>query len=90
MTQKQYHNELVNLLTASEFALINPNIYWNTNHTDYYMTYKSGNYAACLQYMKQNKHLLTLEHTPEEHLEMSKQFIENTTEMWHILKNQYK
>ena len=75
MTEKQLEAKILTELTSSEIALINTNIYWNDKHVDYYMDYKSGNYAKCWEFLMKNRELLTIEHTPEKWKPIAENFI---------------
>ena len=77
MTQQEYFNKIVRLLTTKEGALINFNIFYNDQHHDFYMDYKMGSYEKCYKYLKKHRHLLTLEHTPERYKEQAKRNIIN-------------
>jgi len=49
---------IINNLTMDEIKLINERIYFNPDHIDYYIAYKCGEYDKCIEYLKNNRHLL--------------------------------
>lgn len=44
--------------TDEEISNINPKIYLNPEHLDYYMDFHLGEYQKCLDYLLENKALL--------------------------------
>jgi len=76
-TKEELTEKIMATFKPSEIALINTNIYLNPEHIDYYQNFHSGEYDKCLEFLTENKHLLTIEHTPEEHKEIAKKLLES-------------
>ena len=83
MTKEEFNKQLNSILTNEEMCFINTNIYFNPEYIDYYTSYHIGDYNYCLNFLKENKHLLTIEKTPEEFKGMAKILLSNK----HLAKN---
>ena len=66
MTSTQFNEKLNQELTIEELALINPNIYFNPEYTNYYNDYHSEKYQKCYDFLMENKNILKIENTPKE------------------------
>lgn len=54
----------------------------------YWKAYKKGDYEFCLNYLKQNRELLTIEHTPEHYKIMYMTMLEQFEDDEHIILDQ--
>jgi len=75
MVKHEFEAWVLDTFTPTELALINPNIYLNPKHIDYYETYHRGNYEECKTFLLENRHLLKLEHTPYKFRKVARQQI---------------
>jgi hypothetical protein len=82
ISKQQFEKKVSDLLNVRETLLLNFNIYFNPDHIEYYTSYHAGKYRKCLRYLSENKHLLTLEHTPE-------QFKENAVASLKMFGNEF-
>ncbi len=82
MTKSQFNLKTSTDLTATENALINFNIYHNEDHVEYHQNYQMGNYQWCYEYLISNRHLLTIEHTPEDQRDIAEMSIEIAKEFY--------
>ncbi len=64
MTKEELNKRTDRELTPTENALINFNIYYNEEHIEYYQNFQMGDYQWCYDYLIENRHLLTIKHTP--------------------------
>jgi len=71
----EFDKKLMETFSLAEIALINPNIYFNPEHVIYYMDYHLRKYDKCFEFLLKNRHLLTIEHTPEKHRELAKKIL---------------
>ena len=67
MNKHEFDSKLRKTFTFAELSLINPIIYFNEEHIDYYLNFKIGNYEECYDYLIENKSLLVIENLPEDH-----------------------
>jgi len=58
MTKEQFNNKIFSNFEREEINLINKNIYYNENHLDYYIKYKSEDYKYCYKYLIDNRNIL--------------------------------
>ena len=58
LTREQFLQAIMVEFTHAEQVLINPRIYLNEGHTDYYIKYHSEEYNYCFDYLKENRDLL--------------------------------
>ena len=77
MTKKEFNQQIDEVLTIEQQCLINTNIYYNPEHVNYYMAYHKGDYDFCINFLKENKHILVLEKTPKEFKQTAKMFLKN-------------
>lgn len=82
MTKDQFNAKTDSELTPTENALINFNIYHNAAHIEYYQNYHMGNYQWCYNYLMSNRHLLTIEHTPDDQRDIAEMSIEIAKELY--------
>lgn len=59
MTQEEQLNKILDTFTEEEIVNINPAIYSNPEHIEYWMAYHRGEYEWCFNYLLDNRHLLT-------------------------------
>jgi len=71
MTKEEFNNKIRDELSVTELALINFNIYYSEDHLRYYCNYHMGKYKKCYSYLMKNRHILTLEHTPDKYKELA-------------------
>ncbi len=81
VTKQEFSQWLVCELTAEELGLINPNVYLNPDHVDYYMAFKAGRYSECQKFLMDNRHLLTFEHTPAQYREYAEMNVAGMRQM---------
>jgi hypothetical protein len=72
LSQQEFANWIFKELTFSELALLNSNIYLHSDHVKYYQKYACGKFDWCKKYLIKNRHLLTIEHTPDEYKQIQK------------------
>ena len=84
MNKEQFTKSYLTLLTPTEIALINFNIFYNPDHNEYYRLYYSEKYQECYNYLIKNRHLLTIEHTPKKYIKVVPEFIENAKKILHV------
>lgn len=77
MTKEEFNIQLNEVLTDEQQCLINTNIYYNPKHINYYTSYHKGDYDYCINFLKENKYLLTLERTPSKFKAMAKMFLDS-------------
>lgn len=58
MNKDRFNLEIMDYFTIEEMSNINPRIYLNKDHIDYYMNYHLERYEWCLNYLKKNRNLL--------------------------------
>lgn len=59
-TAKELNSKLISVLTYEELAYLNPNIYLNEDHLEYYMEFNADNFTFCYEYIMANIELLNL------------------------------
>jgi hypothetical protein len=59
MEKVEFNKKILGEFSADELSNINPKIYWNPDHIDYYMKYNCGEYDWCWKYLLSHKGLLT-------------------------------
>lgn len=72
MTKEELNERIMQEFDIKEVALINFNIYYNPKYVEYYASFHGGKYSFCYKFLKQNRHLLTLAHTPKQWREQAK------------------
>ncbi len=58
MTQEEFTQKILSEFSTTELCNINPRIYFNPKHIDYYMAYHSGEYQKCYDFLIEHKDLL--------------------------------
>jgi hypothetical protein len=58
MSKNKFNDWLFSTFSHEELSNINPVIYLNPDHIDYYMRYLSGDYKWCKAYLIKHRHLL--------------------------------
>jgi hypothetical protein len=74
MDTQSFNARITEELTATELALINTNIYYNTKYS-YHTNYHLGKYDKCYAFLMSHRHLLTINHTPKKWRELANHFI---------------
>jgi len=74
MKKEEFNEKMYDLLSVQEIVLINPTIYFMNE--EYWSNYQMGDYEWCLDHLKNNRHLLTIDNVPEENRDMYKSMVE--------------
>ena len=59
MTQAEQIDRILETFTESEIHNINPKIYSNPDHIEYWMAYHRGEYEWCFNYLVEHRELLS-------------------------------
>jgi hypothetical protein len=70
MNKEQFASKVDATFTQTEVLLIAYNILYNTEHQHYYLAFQLNDFDYCYNYLIENRHLLTIEHTPSGRKEM--------------------
>lgn len=81
MTREEFLEKNRTELSLEEQALINPNVYRNPEHLEYYKQYRLEEYEWCWDWLMMHRHLLNLKHTPKENKKLAKLFIKSARKM---------
>lgn len=68
----KFHKKMRETFSPEEIALAYVNVYLNYDYINYIIDYDKGNYTKCFNFLKKNRHLLTIENTPENMLGYAK------------------
>jgi|ADurb_Leu_01_Slu_FD_contig_41_700827_length_784_multi_1_in_0_out_0_2 hypothetical protein len=71
MTHEEFNEKIRKEFTKRELTLILFNVYYNSDCIDYYVDHNCGRYNKCYKFLMKNRHLLNIEHTPDEWKEMA-------------------
>lgn len=76
MTHEEFNEKIRNEFTKRELTLILFNIYYNPECITYYIDHNCERFNKCYKYLLKNRHLLSIEHTPDGWKDMAEKQIE--------------